>query len=107
MRICCGLSPEEERIAHHPRQWTAEEAKQLAGSYVSGEGDAFTLTPEEDGSLSMVCNGKKENLKSIYPWQGVVRKKYTDAYLTAVRDEEGNVFAAQYGSRVFPKVTVS
>ena len=55
----------------------------------------------------MVCNGKKENLKSIYPWQGVVRKKYTDAYLTAVRDEEGNVFAAQYGRRVFPKVTVS
>ena len=55
----------------------------------------------------MVCNGKKEELQSIYPWQGMVRKKYTDVYLTAVRDEEGNVFAAQYGSRVFPKTILS
>ncbi len=107
MRICCGFPLEEERIAHQPRRWTSEEAGQLAGSYQSGEGDAFTLTPESDGSLSMVCNGKKEELQSIYPWQGMVRKKYTDVYLTAVRDEEGNVFAAQYGSRVFPKTILS
>ena len=51
----------------------------------------------------MVVNGSPVELTPVYPWQGMVRKKYTDVYLTAVRDEEGKVFAARYGSRIFPK----
>ena len=76
--------------------------EELEGEYVSGEGDAFTLRAE-NGTLSMVLNGKPVELEAIYPWQGMVRKKYSDIYLTAVRGEDGKVFAAQYGSRIFPK----
>ena len=83
-------------------QWTEEECRQLAGAYVSGEGDSFTLE-EQNGGLSMKMNGKEVSLQPVYPWQGMVRKIYTDVYLTAVRDEDGNVFAAHYGSRIFPK----
>ena len=90
----CGLEVEEERQIHAERSWSAEELEELAGSYVSGEGDAFTLTVE-NGTLSMKVNGN--------PWQGMVRKTYSDIYLTAIRDEEGHVFAARYGSRIFPK----
>ena len=66
-------------------------------------GDSFSLKREADGSLSMISNGKPAELTPVYPWQGMVRKKYTDVYLTAVRDENGKVFGAHYGSRIFPK----
>ena len=105
MRACCGLPVLEERTAHQPYQWTEEECRQLAGAYVSGEGDSFALE-EQNGGLSMKMNGKEVSLQPVYPWQGMVRKKYTDVYLTAVRDEDGNVFAAHYGSRIFPKKSV-
>lgn len=52
----------------------------------------------------MEINKKPVDLKAVYPWQGMVRKKYSDVYLTAFRDESGRVFAARYGSRIFPKV---
>ena len=68
---------------------------ELEGSYVSGEGNSFIL--------SRTINGSDIGLKAIYPWQGMVRKKYSDVYLTPIRDENGKVFAAQYGSRIFPK----
>lgn len=42
-------------------------------------------------------SGSDIGLKAIYPWQGMVRKKYSDVYLTPIRDENGKVFAAQYG----------
>ena len=98
----CGLEVEEERQIHAERSWSAEELEELAGSYVSGEGDAFTLTVE-NGTLSMKVNGNPTALQAVYPWQGMVRKTYSDIYLTAIRDEEGHVFAARYGSRIFPK----
>ena len=98
----CGLEVEEERQIHAERSWSAEELEELAGSYVSGEGDAFTLTVE-NGTLSMKVNGNPTVLQAVYPWQGMVRKTYSDIYLTAIRDEEGHVFAARYGSRIFPK----
>ena len=103
LRACCGLPLQEEKISHAPYQWTDEEKRQLAGDYISGEGDSFSLQIEEDGSLSMTLNGKYTELTPVYPWQGMVRKKYTDVYLTAIRDEDGKVFAAHYGSRIFPK----
>lgn len=95
----CGLEVEEERQIHAERSWSAEELEELAGSYVSGEGDAFTLTVE-NGTLSMKVNGNPTALQAVYPWQGMVRKTYSDIYLTAIRDEEGHVFAARYGSRI-------
>lgn len=103
MRACCGLPVMEEKQAHAPYKWTGEEIGELAGEYVSGEGDRFTLTAAQD-RLSMEVNGKPVELTPVYPWQGIVRRKYTDVYLTAVRDEDGKVFAAHYGSRVFPKI---
>ena len=96
------MKVEEERQIHAERSWSAEELEELAGSYVSGEGDAFTLTVE-NGTLSMKVNGNPTALQAVYPWQGMVRKTYSDIYLTAIRDEEGHVFAARYGSRIFPK----
>ncbi|MDD7219131.1 MAG: serine hydrolase [Clostridia bacterium] len=103
MRVCCGFSAEAVRPEHDPRSWTEEEKVQLTGSYISGEGDRFELLRGKDDTLQMIFNGKSVNLISIYPWQGIVRKKYTDIYLTAVRDENGAVIGVQYGSRVFPK----
>ena len=35
----------------------------------------------------MKVNGTPIEMKSVYPWQGMVRKKYSDVYLTAFRDE--------------------
>ena len=96
---------EEERQIHAERSWSAEELEELAGSYVSGEGDAFTLTVE-NGTLSMKVNGNPTALQAVYPWQGMVRKTYSDIYLTAIRDEEGHVFAARYGSRIFPEGSI-
>lgn len=104
MGVYCGLPAKKERTGHFPFEWSVEEKNGLAGSYVSGEGDAFSLKPAEDGSLAMEMNGKPVELAPVYPWQGMVRKKYSDIYLTAVRDENGRVFAARYGSRIFPKV---
>ena len=63
----------------------------------------FSIKELENGELSMEVNGTPIEMKSIYPWQGMVRKKYSDVYLTAFRDENGTVFAARYGSRIFPK----
>lgn len=103
MRLCCGLSAEAARPSHAHRAWTQEERAELAGTYISGEGDQFSLTETADGSLQMKVNEKPVDMVPVYPWQGMVRKKYADVYLTAVRDEEGKVIGAQYGSRVFPK----
>lgn len=102
LRVYCGLPARETRIPHKARSWSEEELGELSGSYVSGEGDAFVLT-EENGTLRLSVNGKEQPLSAVYPWQGMVRKKYSDVYLTAVRDEAGHVYAAQYGSRIFPK----
>lgn len=102
MRLCCGFPAEAVRTAHAARVWTEEEKSELVGMYISGEGDRFELT-EGGSGLLMTVNGKAVDLISVYPWQGMVRKKYTDVYLTAVRDESGTVIGAQYGSRVFPK----
>ena len=66
-------------------------------------GDRFSIKELENGELSMKVNGTPIEMKSVYPWQGMVRKKYSDVYLTAFRDENGTVFAARYGSRIFPK----
>lgn len=104
MRICCGLPAEDVWLFGHPRKWTEEEKQELIGEYVSGEGEQFALTLDEDGELRMSVKGKPVPLEGAYPWLGVVRKKYTDVYLTAVRDEEGHVIGAQYGSRIFPKM---
>ena len=101
-RAFCGLPLTEKRMEHAPYQWTEEEIKELEGNYISGEGDRFCLKAEK-GTLTMILNGKATELTPVYPWQGMVRKKYTDVYLTAVRDEDGHVFAAHYGSRIFPK----
>ena len=90
------------RIEHGKREWSKAEMEELEGEYISGEGDSFILRAEGN-TLSMTLNGKPIDLDAIYPWKGLVRKKYSDVYLTAVRDEKGHVFAAQYGSRIFPK----
>jgi len=63
----------------------------------------FSIKELENGELAMKVNGTPIEMKSVYPWQGMVRKKYSDVYLTAFRDENGTVFAARYGSRIFPK----
>lgn len=102
LRAYCGLDVSEERQEHGKREWSEEERKELAGTYVSGEGDAFELK-DENGSLTMLVNGKAVELQAVYPYQGMVRKKYSDIYLTAIRDEKGHVFAGRYGSRIFPK----
>lgn len=104
LRLYCGLSLEVSRPEHTPRSWTEEERRELAGTYCSGEGDQFVITDDGNGGLSMEINKKPVDLKAVYPWQGMVRKKYSDVYLTAFRDESGRVFAARYGSRIFPKV---
>ena len=104
-RLFCGLPIFEERTSHVPYQWTEEEKTELCGEYISGEGDQFVLKKNPAGLLDMIVNGSPVELTPVYPWQGMVRKKYTDVYLTAVRDEEGKVFAAHYGSRIFPKTS--
>ena len=68
----------------------------------------FTQTTKQDAVIVTTwaqtgINKKPVDLKAVYPWQGMVRKKYSDVYLTAFRDESGRVFAARYGSRIFPK----
>lgn len=104
MRICCGLPAEETRLSRPVRNWTEEEKQELTGEYVSGEGDQFTLTLDEENGLHMEANGVPVPLKGAYPWQGVVQRKYSDVYLTAVRDEDGHVIGAHYGSRIYPKM---
>ena len=94
LRLYCGLSLEVSRPEHTPRSWTEEERRELAGTYCSGEGDQFVITDDGNGGLSMEINKKPVDLKAVYPWQGMVRKKYSDVYLTAFRDESGRVFAA-------------
>ena len=102
MNVALGLPAISPRPWHADRQWSEEEMAELEGSYVSGEGDSFILS-RSNGTLAMSLNGSDIGLKAIYPWQGMVRKKYSDVYLTPIRDENGKVFAAQYGSRIFPK----
>lgn len=102
LRAFTGFPIKEERLSHAPYVWSEEERKELSGEYVSGEGDSFVIEEEGD-ALSMTFNGNALTLTGVYPWQGMVRKKYTDVYLTAVRGEDGKVIGIHYGSRVFPK----
>ena len=96
LRLYCGLPLEAERIEHMPRSWSEEEKRELAGDYISGEGDRFSIKELENGELAMKVNGTPIEMKSVYPWQGMVRKKYSDVYLTAFRDENGTVFAFHF-----------
>ena len=103
MRLCCGLPVENKRPDHQKRCWTGEEKEQITGTYVSGEGDTFTIREDKDGELLLTLNGTETKVMSIAPWQGCICKKYTDVYLTVFRDENQKVFCAQCGSRIFPK----
>ena len=102
MRFYLDFPIVPERPTHREKKWSTEEIEGLEGSYISGEGDSFILKKSGDG-LSMTFNGNPLDLIPLYSWQGMVRKKYSDVYLTAIRDENGKVFAARYGTRIFPK----
>ena len=53
--------------------------------------------------MKLTVNGKPVELQMIYPRMGLVRKSYSDVYLKILEDEERGVFAARYGTRIFPK----
>ncbi len=93
----------KERPQHDPYIWPAEFRADIIGNYVSGEGDRFTLEDDGNDGIRMLLNGKETDMKPVSRRQGMVRKKYVDVYLQFITDEDGRVYAARYGSRVFPK----
>ena len=111
-----------ERPEHRPFAWDERLMEEAAGTYISGEGTTLVLSREggEEGSgggregsgagqerpgrgMKLTVNGKPVELQMIYPRMGLVRKSYSDVYLKILEDEERGVFAARYGTRIFPK----
>ena len=101
MRLLGDL-PSPERT-FRPRTWSADEVAQLPGSYVSGEGDVLKVTAPSAETLAMTLNGKPVGLEPVFPWEGRVRSPWSDVWFSAVRDDDGRVFAARWGSRILPK----
>ena len=103
MRLFLGLPMLPERPQHDPYIWPAEFRADIIGNYISGEGDGFTLEDDGNSGIRMTLNGKEIDMKPISRRQGLVRKKYVDVYLQFITDEDGHVYAARYGTRIFPK----
>ena len=103
MHLFLGLPMITPRPEHLPYAWPADFRAQIIGDYISGEGDRFSLEDDGKDGIRMLVDGKEVDLTPIYRHEGVVRKKYSDTYLQFILDEDGHVYAARYGSRVFPK----
>ena len=103
MRLFLGFPMLPERPQHETYNWPAEFRADIDGDYISGEGDSFRLEDDGHDGIRMLLNGKEIDMKPVFRDQGLVRKKYADVYLQFIKDEDGHVYAARYGSRVFPK----
>ena len=103
MRLYLGLPMLEERQEHTPCEWPEAFKAEIVGDYISGEGDRFRLEYDENGGIRMFDEDKKVEMMPIYRDEGLVRRKYSDTYVQFLMDEDGHVYAARYGSRVFPK----
>lgn len=100
-----GLPTEDIRPEHGSFDWDENFKEEITGVYASGEGDTIKLFLREDKKVCMTVNDKKEELIPIYRREGLVRKKYTDMYLQFISTPERGVYAARYGSRIFPKTS--
>lgn len=99
-----GLELAPLRSKHQRRDWTPEFKQEIAGHYPSGEGDTLELKLT-DGEIQLTVNGQVKDLLPIYPREGVVIGKYGDTYLQFIADQQRGVYAARYGSRIFPKAS--
>lgn len=101
-KTAAGLPTEDQRPEHAACDWDEDFKHQIVGTYASGEGDTIKLSLE-NGGIAMTVNDKPTDMTPIYPREGLVRKTYSDMYLQFIETKEQGVYAARYGSRIFPK----
>ena len=101
-RTMTGLPLESERPEHVPYDWNEDFKKKIIGTYASGEGDTIKLFLD-NGNVKMTVNDNPTELRPIYPKKGLVRKTYSDMYLQFIETPERGIYAARYGTRIFPK----
>ncbi|MDD6283004.1 MAG: serine hydrolase [Oribacterium sp.] len=101
-KTVAGLPTEDQRPEHAVYDWDEDFKRRIVGTYASGEGDTIKLSLES-GRIAMTVNDKPTDMIPVYPREGLVRKTYSDMYLQFIETKERGVYAARYGSRIFPK----
>lgn len=102
MRAWCGEPVRYKAPVLPECAWSEEQRQKLVGTYASGEGDHFTII-EEKQELFVQTEGGKRQLHAVGDWKGLVQGTYGEIWLQPVRTDAGDVRAAQYGTRTFPK----
>ena len=101
MRMYAGMSLVNERVIME-QPWDDELRNKTAGRYESGEGTEFELKIEQDRLVLCTEDGKKPVIETGL-YTAVIRNKYSDTVLRPVWNENKEVFAVQYGSRIIPR----
>ena len=102
MKAYMGVSPLIERPIYREEVWSRELQEDAAGTYVSAEGTTLVLAAGEDGRPAAFVDGKERKIVCTGPKTAAVIGRYSDGFIRLYQ-REGKVFAAHFGSRIFPK----
>ena len=103
MRMANAQTPEAPRKAWQVRPWSRETCERAAGFYSMEEGEKFTLSVDEDGVLRKEQNDRSTEMIPVAPDLLISHGKWTDGFIRFYADDEGRIFAAKNGSRIYPK----
>lgn len=103
MRLANGCKPEEPRIQWQTRPWSDEKVREVVGNYSMEEGEAFRLYLDEKGELTMEQNGAVREVYPVAPDMLIVKGKWNDGFIFFYKNDDGNIFCAKCGSRIYPK----
>ena len=103
MKAYAGISPLIERPYYREEVWGRELQEKAAGTYISDEGTTLVLEAGEDGRPRALVDGKERKLVCTGPKTAAVIGRYSDGFIK-LYERENEVFAAHFGSRIFPKV---
>lgn len=103
LRMLHGSDPLPERNIWKDFPWTDLQKQKVLGEYRSDEeeGEFFLLETNHFGQLMLYRNGQKKEIQTISPHRILVKGVYSDSYIEIIRDEQENVYAARFGSRVY------
>ncbi|GLC80025.1 serine hydrolase domain-containing protein [Lacrimispora brassicae] len=104
MRMYQGKDPVAPKAEYREHPWSEAFIRSVSGDYVTGEGDRFTLTMSEEGTLAMNLNGKKKEVCTVNPYTAIIKGRYSDGFVQILHDEKRGIWGARCGSRIYSKM---
>ena len=104
IRMYQGKDPVAAPMEYPEYQWSKEFIQKVSGDYVMGEGERFSLSMAEDGSLAMTFNGKEKEIQPVNPCLAITKGKFSNGFVQILHDEVRGIWGARCGSRIYPKV---